>query len=176
MLDNLCADTRRQREIKTKGAPWYVIESLLFDNGYQAVVLYRIASWFKQRRIPVLGPFFARLNHFLTGCDIAPAARIGPGLLITHGTGLVIGGFAKVGSGATILHAVTIGSPHPDRVEKMPTIGDGVFLGAGAMVIGEITVGDGCFIGAGAIVTRDIPPGSRVLAKTELEITPRREG
>ena len=71
MWDNLKADTRRLREIKTKGAPWYVIESLLFETGYQAVVLHRIAHWFKSRGVPVLGPMTARCNQFLTGVDIA---------------------------------------------------------------------------------------------------------
>jgi serine O-acetyltransferase len=175
MLDDLRADTRRLREIKTKGAPWYVIESLLFETGYQAVVLYRIARWFKSRGVPVLGPLFARFNQFLTGVDIAPGAAIGPGLRISHGTGLVIGGYARIGRGALLLHGVTIGSPHPGRVEKMPVIGDNVFIGAGAKVIGDITVGDDVFIGVNAIVARDIPSGSRVLCTSEIEISPRRD-
>lgn len=175
MLDNLREDTRRLKEIKTKGFPWYVIESLLFETGYQAVVLYRIAHWFKVRRIPVLGPLVARFNQFLTGVDIAPGAVIGPGLRISHGTGLVIGGFARIGRGALLLHGVTIGSPHPERVERMPVIGDGVFIGAGAKVIGDITVGDGVFIGVNAIVAQDIPSGSRVLCKPEIEIRGSRE-
>ena len=81
MLDNLRRDTRRLREIKTKPFPFYVIESLLFENGYQAVVSYRLASWFKHRGIPLFGPLFARLGLFSTGVDISPGAGIGPGLL-----------------------------------------------------------------------------------------------
>ena len=175
MWENLKADTRRLREIKTKGAPWYVIESLLFENGYQAVVLHRVAHWFKRRKIPVLGPLFARLNLFLTGCDLAPGADIGPGLLISHGTGLVVGGYAKIGKNAILLHNVTIGSPNPDRIERMPVIGDDVFIGAGAKLIGSITIGDRVFIGVDAIVTRDIPSDSRVLAKVEIEVTARED-
>src|SRR4051812_20443651 len=174
VLDNLREDTRRLREIKTKPFPWYVIESLLFETGYQAVVLYRIAHWFKSRGIPVLGPLIARYNQFLTGVDIAPGAVIGPGLRISHGTGLVIGGCAPLGRGALLLHGVTIGSPHPGRVEKMPVIGDNIFLGAGAKVIGDITIGDDVFIGVNATVAQDVPSGSRVLCKTEIEVTPRR--
>jgi serine O-acetyltransferase len=175
MLDNLREDTRRLRMIKTKPYPWYVIESLLFENGYQAVVLHRIAHWFKSRRIPVLGPFFARLNQFLTGVDISPGAVIGPGLLISHGWGIVVGGYARIGRNAILLHQVTIGSPDPSRIEAMPAIGDGVFIGAGAKVIGPIAVGDDVFIGVNAIVTRDIPSGSRVLCKAGIEVSSRQD-
>ena len=168
-------DTRRLLEIKTKPFPWYVIESLLFETGYQAVVLYRLAHWFKSRGIPILGPLIARYNQFLTGVDIAPGAVIGPGLRLSHGTGLVIGGFAKLGGGALLLHGVTIGSPHPGSVEKMPVIGDNVFIGAGAKVIGDITIGDDVFIGVNAIVAVNVPSGSRVLCTAGIEVTPRRD-
>ncbi|HWM93629.1 MAG TPA: serine O-acetyltransferase [Thermoanaerobaculia bacterium] len=173
MLDNLREDTRRLREIKTKPFPWYVIESLLFENGYQAVVLHRIAHWFKRRGIPVLGPLFARMNQFFTGVDIGPGAEIGPGLRIAHGYGIVIGGYAKIGRNALLLHQVTIGSPNPRVVEKMPVIGDNVFIGAGAKVIGEIRVGDNVFIGVNAIVAQDIPDNSRVLCASGIEVSVR---
>jgi serine O-acetyltransferase len=172
MLTNLREDTRRLKMIKSKAFPWYVIESLLFETGYQAVVLYRIAHWFKSRGVPVLGPLFARLGQFLTGVDISPGAVIGPGLLISHGTGLVVGGWARIGRDAILLHGVTIGSPSPGRIERMPVIGDNVFIGAGAKIIGEITLGDDVFIGVDAIVTRDIPSGSRVLCASGIEVTP----
>jgi serine O-acetyltransferase len=175
VLDNLRKDTRRLRLIKTKPFPWYVIESLLFENGYQAVVLHRIAHWFKSRRIPVLGPMIARFSLFLTGVEIGPAAVIGPGLLISHGAGIVIGGYARIGRDAILLHQVTIGSPDPSRIEAMPVIGDGVFIGAGAKVIGPITVGDDVFIGVNAIVARDIPSGSRVLCKSGIDVSSRQD-
>jgi serine O-acetyltransferase len=175
MLTNLREDTLRLLEIKTKPFPWYVIESLLFENGYQAVVLHRIAHWFKSRGIPVLGPLIARLSLFWTGVEIGPGAVIGPGLRISHGNGIVIGGHARIGRGALLLHQVTVGSPSPSRVEAMPVIGDNVFLGAGAKVIGGITVGDDVFIGVNAIVARDIPSRSRVLCTSGIEITERKD-
>ena len=175
MFDNLREDTRRLKLTKTKSFPWYVIESLLFENGYQAVVLHRIAHWFKSRGIPLFGPLVARVNLFFTGVDIGPGAVIGPGLLISHGVGIVVGGYTRIGKNAILLHQVTIGSPNPDRIEKMPVIGDNVFIGAGSKVIGEITVGDDVFIGVNAVVTRDIPSGSRVLAKTEIEVSARKD-
>jgi serine O-acetyltransferase len=175
MFENLREDTRRLLEIKSKSFPWYVIESLLFENGYQAVVLHRIAHWFKSRGVPVLGPMVARLNLFLTGVEIGPGAVIGPGLRISHGTGLVIGGYARIGRNALLLHGVTIGSPSPSRVEAMPVIGDNAFIGAGAKVIGGITIGDDVFIGVNAIVAQDIPSGSRVLCTAGIEVTERRD-
>lgn len=173
MLDNLRQDTRRLQEIKTKAFPWYVIESLLFENGYQAVVLYRLAHWFKKRNIPFFGPLFARLSLFLTGVDIAPGAEIGPGLRISHGVGLVVGGYARIGAGALLLHGATVGSPEQARVQDMPVIGDNLFLGAGAAVIGRITLGDDVLIGVNAIVTRDIPSGSKVLSRAGIDVSPR---
>lgn len=167
MFDNIKEDTRRLREIKSKSFPWYVLESLLFENGYQAVVLHRIAHWFRSRRVPVLGPLFARLSLFLTGVDIAPEAAIGPGFRIAHGVGLVIGNKAVVGSGATLLHQVTIGAPSTRRIEQMPRIGDDVFVAAGARLIGGITLGDGVFVGANTVVTRDVPDHAKVASAAQ---------
>ncbi len=175
MFDNLRDDTRRLRAIKRKPFPWYVVESLLFETGYQAVVLHRLAHWFKSQGVPALGPAIARLNQFLTGVEIGPAATIGPGLMIVHGQGIVVGGYARIGRNATLLQQVTIGSPSPDHRERMPAIGDDVFIGAGAKVIGAITVGDGSFIGVNAVVAQDVPPGSRVVVRGGVEVTPRRD-
>jgi serine O-acetyltransferase len=169
MLDNLRADTRRLLVIKSKPFPWYVLESLLFETGYQAVVLHRIAHWFKSHGVPALGPAVARCNQFLTGVDIGPAAQIGPGLLIVHGQGIVVGGHARIGRNATLLQQVTIGSPSPDHRERMPVIGDDVKL------IGAITVGDGSLIGVNAVVTQDVPAGSRVVVRGGLDVSSRRD-
>lgn len=173
MFDHLREDTRRLREIKSKPFPWYVIESLLFDAGYQAVFLHRLASWFKRRRIPVLPPAIARFNQFLTGVDISPYAEIGPGLRIAHGTGIVVGWRAKVGRDCLMLQNVTLGAPTTGRREEMPTIGDRVVLAAGCAVIGSVTVGDDCFVGALALVTEDVPAGSKVLSRAGVEMRPR---
>ena len=173
MFDNLRHDTRRLRAIKQKPFPWYVLESLLFENGYQAVVLHRLAHWFKRHRVPVLGPAIARLNLFLTGVDIAPAAEIGPGLWIAHGVGIVVGNAVRVGRDAVLLQGVTLGSPAVARRAEMPTLGDEVFLGAYAAVIGEVTIGDRVSIAAHALVTCDVPADSKVLPGAGVEIRPR---
>lgn len=164
MFDNLRRDTRRLREIKTKPFPWYVIESLLFETGYQAVVLHRIAHWFKRHRIPVLGPAVARWSQFVTGVDIAPAANIGPGLRIAHGTGVVVGNGVVIGSDCLLMQNVTLGAPTTARIADMPVLGDRVTLGAGAAVIGRVTIGDDAFVGAHALVVEDVAAGAKVLA------------
>ena len=173
MLKNLREDTRRLRAIKTKPFPFYVVESLLFENGYQAVVLYRLAHWFKSHRVPVLGPAFARLSLFLTSVDIAPAARIGPGLFISHGTGLVIGNGVRIGRNGTLLHQVTIGAPTGKRLDLMPTLGDNVFVGAGSRLIGRIEIGDDVFIGVNCVVAEDIPAGTKVTTTADLRLESR---
>ena len=176
MFANLRADTRKLRLIKTKPFPWYVIESLLFENGYQAVVLYRLAHWFKRRRIPFFGPLIARLSLFLNGVDVSPGAEIGPGLMIVHGVGLVIGDHTKIGADAMLLQQVTIGASKYERRSHMPRLGDNVFVAAGARLIGDIEVGDNVFIGANAVVTEDVPAHSRVTVDAPLKIEPQTGG
>ena len=170
MFDNLKRDTRRLREIKSKPFPFYVLESLLFENGYQAVVAYRLASWFKHRRVPVLGPLVARLGLLFTGVDVSPGAVIGPGLRISHGNGIVIGNGTRIGEDALLLHQVTLGAASDRRIGEMPTIGDRVFIGAGAKLIGGITVGDDVFIGVNAIVARDVPSRSKVTCGSGIDV------
>lgn len=174
MLDDLRRDAARLRpSYPGASTARAVVEALLFNNGFQAVVLYRLARWFRARRIPVLGPAIARLNLFLTGVDLHPAAVIGPGLVISHGHGLVVGGSARIGADALILHGVTVGSPSPSRVAQMPVIGDRAFLGAGAKVVGAVTIGDDVVVGPNAVIFEDVPAGSRVLSAAGIRVTPR---
>ncbi len=149
-----------------------LLEAACFDNGFQAVVIYRLARWLKVKRVPLLPPLTARWGTFVTGAEISPGAEIGPGLRISHGVGLVIGGYARVGADAVLLHGATIGSPSSSRVREMPVIGDRVFLGANAAVIGAITLGDDVKVGANAVVTRDLPAGTRVRAPESVVVEP----
>jgi serine O-acetyltransferase len=171
---NLRRDAARLQNVGRLPYPWNVLEALLFDNGFQAVVIYRFARWFKVRRIPFLGPAIARLGTFLTGAEISPSAQIGPGLRISHGVGIVVGGHARIGAGAVLLHQVTLGSPSEGRVDEMPVLGDGVFVAAGAKLIGRIEIGDGVIIGPNCVVTRNIPAGSKVLPGGGISVLPPR--
>ena len=138
----------------------FSIECLLFDNGFQAVKLHRVAAWFKRHRIPFFGALIWRCNLFLTGVDINPNARIGPGLVISHGVGLVVGGDVVIGADCLLHHGVTLGAPTTSRISSCPSLGDRVVVGAGAQVIGDLTVGDDATVGAGALVTQDVPAGA----------------
>ncbi|MEM8994435.1 MAG: DapH/DapD/GlmU-related protein [Acidobacteriota bacterium] len=166
MFDNLRHDLRRIAEFKqNRPTPSLklVLDSLLFDNGFQIVALHRLAYFFKKSGIPVIGPLVGRVSQLVTGAEIAPAAEIGPGLMIGHGRGLVIGQWAKVGANCTVMHQVTLGATSLSTLGGMPQVGDDVFIGAGARIVGPVTVGDGALVGTGALVTRDVPAGGKAL-------------
>ncbi len=173
MFDHLSADARRLQEKGDRSLVYYVIEALLFDNGFQAVVLHRLAAALKRWGIPILPPWIARYNIFSTGVDISPSADIGPGLRISHGVGIVVGAFVRIGADAILLHQVTLGSPSQGRVTEMPVVGDRVFLSAGCKLIGRITLGDDVAVGPNAVVMQDVPSGSRVRSTAAIEILPR---
>jgi serine O-acetyltransferase len=99
----------------------------------------------------------------LTGIEIHPAARLGPGLFIDHGMGVVIGETAEVGENVSLLQGVTLGGTSVKREKRHPTLGDNVVVGAGAKIIGAFKIGDGSRIGAGSVVVREVPPNSVVV-------------
>jgi serine O-acetyltransferase len=99
--------------------------------------------------------------------------RVGPGLFIDHGTGVVIGETARVGTDVTIYHGVTLGGTGRDRGKRHPTIGDRVTIGAGAKVLGPITIGQDSRIGANAVLVRPVPPGSVVVGIPAQLVHPR---
>ncbi|MEM8931859.1 MAG: serine O-acetyltransferase [Acidobacteriota bacterium] len=157
-------DLERLRATKTRPKPWFVIEALLFDNGFQAVVLYRLSHAVRRRGIPVIGPLLGRLGVFLTSAEIAPGATFGPGLLISHGQAIVVGQWTVVGRDCHLHQGVTLGAKDVGRIDAMPRVGDGVVIGAGAKIIGGVTLGDGALVGPNAFVVADVPAGGKALA------------
>ncbi|MBR5939841.1 MAG: serine O-acetyltransferase, partial [Neisseriaceae bacterium] len=97
------------------------------------------------------------------GVDIHPAAVVGQGIMLDHGTGIVIGETARLGDNISILHGVTLGGSGKESGDRHPKIGNGVMIGANASVLGNITVGDCARIGAGSVVVKDVPPRSTVV-------------
>ena len=132
-------------------------EVLFCYPGFRAVRRHRRAHRAYER-----GHFFwARLisarTRRITGIDIHPGARIGEGLFIDHGAGVVIGETAVLGKNVTLYQGVTLGGTGKDTGKRHPTLGDGVVVGAGAKVLGPITLGDHVKVGAGAVVLKDVP-------------------
>ncbi len=134
-----------------------VIEALLYPSLH-AILFHRLAHKLYLMKVPVLPRFINQLSRFLTGIDIHPGAKIGKGLFIDHGTGVVIGETAEVGNNVTLYQGVTLGGTGKQRGKRHPTVEDNAFIGVGAKVLGAITIGEGARIGGGSVVLKDVPP------------------
>lgn len=135
---------------------------LLYFKGFHAIQSQRITHWLWLNGRQPLALFLQNRISEVTGVDIHPAARLGCGILLDHGTGVVVGETAVIGNNVSILHGVTLGGSGKERGDRHPKIGDGVMLGAGAAVLGNIHVGDCAKVGAGSVVLDDVPAHSTV--------------
>lgn len=133
-------------------------EVLLWYPGVHAIWWYRLAHWLWDRKARLLARGVAHLARFLTGVEIHPAARIGPGCFIDHGMGVVIGETAEIGRDVTLYHGVTLGGTSLAKGKRHPTLRDDVVVGAGAKVLGPVEIGAGSRIGANAVVVKNVPP------------------
>ncbi len=134
------------------------IQPLLFFKGFQALQCYRIAHWvWTQRRID-MAYFIQMRTSEVFGVDIHPNARMGNGILIDHAHSIVIGETAVVGDNVSMLHSVTLGGTGKEDGDRHPKIGNGVLIGAGAAVLGNITIGHCSRIAAGSVVLEAVPP------------------
>lgn len=161
MSKNLKFDIASLKGNKKKSTIILFLKGIIMDNGFLAVVIYRIAHWLFRKNIPFIPSILQRVSTFLTGIDISFKSEIGAGLRIAHGVGIVIGSNVKIGKNALILHGVTIGE-RDFTTDAMPKIGDDVLIGAGAKVLGDIHVGNGAKIGANAVVIHSVPEGATV--------------
>jgi serine O-acetyltransferase len=139
------------------------LEVFLCYPGLWAVWIYRMshALWRANLRLPAR--LLSQIGRFITGVDIHPAALLGRRLFIDHGTGVVIGETANVGSDVTLYQGVTLGGTGKDQGKRHPTLCDGVFIGNNANILGNITVGENSRVGAGSVVLDDVPPNSTVV-------------
>lgn len=140
-----------------------VWEVIFAYPGFHARQLHRVAHFLWNLGIPVLPRVISHINRFLTGIEIHPGAKIGEGLFIDHGMGVVIGETAEIGDNCTLYQGVTLGGVSRERVKRHPTLGNNVVVGAGAVLLGPITVGDNARIGAGAVVVQSVPPNATVI-------------
>ena len=138
-------------------------EVLLCYPGLHAILFHRLAHYLYKRGFILIPRLISQVSRFLTGIEIHPGATIGDGLFIDHGTGVVIGETAEIGSNVTIYQGVTLGGTGKDKGKRHPTIGNNVVVSAGAKVLGNIRVGDNVKVGAGSVVLRDVPSHTTVI-------------
>lgn len=142
----------------------HTLDILITNAGLHAIWIYRIAHFFWRIRLKLLARILSNLARFLTRIEIHPAAIIGKGLVIDHGTGVVIGETAIIGNDVLIYHGVTLGGRGTQTSEKRhPTICDNVIIGAGAKILGDIKIGNRARVGANAVVLKDVPAGATAI-------------
>src|SRR5436309_2592599 len=139
------------------------LEVVLCYPGFQALLYYRLGHWLWQHGWRLAGRFVSHLGRVATGIEIHPAAKIGRRLFIDHGMGVVIGETTTVGDDVTLYQGVTLGGTGKEHGKRHPTIEDGVVVGGGAKILGNITIGKNCRIGAGSVVLRNVPDNSTVV-------------
>jgi serine O-acetyltransferase len=139
------------------------LEVVFCYPGVHALALHRLAHRLWQGGWGVTARFISHVSRFVTGIEIHPAAKLGHGLFIDHGMGVVIGETAEVGDNVTLLQGVTLGGTSTRREKRHPTLGNNVVVGAGAKIIGAFRIGDGSRIGAGSVVVREVPPNAVVV-------------
>ena len=139
------------------------LEVLLCYPGVHALAFHRVAHRLWHVGWTTSARWVSHVGRFMTGIEIHPAARIGRGLFIDHGMGVVIGETAEIGDNVTLLQGVTLGGTSLKREKRHPTLGNNVTVGAGAKVIGGFTIGDNSRIGAGSVVVREVPPNCVVV-------------
>jgi serine O-acetyltransferase len=140
-----------------------VLEVWLAYPGFHARQFHRLAHTLFQWHIPLIPRLISHLSRFLTGIEIHPGAKLGEGVFIDHGMGVVIGETAVVGDYVTLYQGVTLGGTSLQKVKRHPTIGNHVVVGVGAKVIGNITIGENTRIGAGSVVVKSVPPNATVV-------------
>ncbi|WP_416676609.1 serine O-acetyltransferase [Egbenema bharatensis] len=139
------------------------LEVLFCYPGLQALMLHRVAHALYWMKLPFIPRLISHIARFLTGIEIHPGARIGQGVFIDHGMGVVIGETAIVGDYALIYQGVTLGGTGKESGKRHPTLGSNVVVGAGAKVLGNLQIGDNVRIGAGSVVLRDVPSDCTVV-------------
>lgn len=158
MFKNLIYDLKSIKE--RDPAARNCLEIFLLYSGFHAVLYYRVAHFFYKHKMKFIARWVSQTGRFFTGVEIHPGATIGRGLLIDHGSGVVIGETAVVGDNCTIYQGVTLGGTGKDLGKRHPTVGDNVMIGSGAKVLGPFTVGNGAKIAAGAVVLNAVPEGA----------------
>lgn len=181
VLSSIVADFRIIFERDPAARNW--LEVLVCYPGLQAIMCHRFAHQLYKLRVPFFPRLVSHIARFLTGIEIHPGAKIGMGVFIDHGMGVVIGETAEVGDYSLIYQGVTLGGTGKESGKRHPTLGKNVVVGAGAKVLGNLSIGNNVRIGAGSVVLRDVPsdctvvgiPG-RVVYQSGVRVNPLEHG
>ncbi len=139
------------------------LEVFLYPS-FKAQIYHKIAKFFYNHKMYFIAKLITEFSKRRTGIEIHPGATIGKGLFIDHGTGVVIGETAIIGDNVIMFHGVTLGATGKEKTKKRhPTIKDGVFIGSGAKILGNITIEENAKIGANAVVLKDVKKGQTVV-------------
>ena len=160
-MGRLLDDARSMRE--KDPAARSLAEVMLLYPGFHALIFYRISHRLYQKKHFFLARMISQWGRGFTGIEIHPGAKIGRGLFIDHGAGVVIGETAEVGDNVTIYHGVTLGGTGKDEGKRHPTVGDNVLLGTGCKVLGPITIGENSRVGANSVVLKCIPANATAI-------------
>ena len=132
------------------------LEAMLCPT-FKALLYYKISHYFYIKKHFLIARYISEKAKRKTGIEIHPGATIGKGLFIDHGTGVVIGETAIIGNNVTLFHGVTLGGSGKEKGKRHPTIGNNVFIGSGAKILGNIIIGDNVKIGANAVILKNVP-------------------
>lgn len=155
------ADLRASLERDPAARGW--LDVVLSYPGFHALVAHRLIHPLHRAGIPILPRFFANVARFLTQIEIHPAAKIGEGIFIDHGSGVVIGETSEIGDGCTIYQGVTLGGTSLSHGKRHPTLGRNVTVGVNSSVLGAIALGDNAKVGGGSVVVKDVPANATVV-------------
>lgn len=128
--------------------------------GFHAILLHRPAHWLYGKRAYYPARLLSQLSRFITGIEIHPGAKLGKGILIDHGSGVVIGETAEIGDYCILYQGVTLGGTGKECGKRHPTLGERVIVGAGAKVLGPFSIGSGAKIASNAVVLESLPEGA----------------
>jgi serine O-acetyltransferase len=158
MLENIRKDISAIKE--KDPAARNSLEVLLLYSGLHAILLHRPAHWLYKKKAYFPARLLSQAARFVTGIEIHPGAKIGHGVLIDHGSGVVIGETAEVGDNCVIYQGVTLGGTGKDSGKRHPTLGKNVMVGSGAKILGPFTIGDNAKIASNAVVLQPLPEGA----------------
>jgi len=140
-----------------------VLSVMLLYPGFHALIYHRVSHFFYRHKLFTIARWNSQCGRFWTGIEIHPGAKIGSGLFIDHGMGIVVGETAVIGNNCTIYHGVTLGGTGHGKGKRHPTIGDNVLIGAGAKLLGPFSVGNNVMVGANAVVLSEVPDSATVV-------------